>query len=419
MARGILAELNRMAKQAAREAERAQRAAERERQAAARRAEQARKAEERAAQQLARGREQERKRLEKEAKEAHAAAQTALVEEKNAELAEIYDEIDTLLQAPLDIADFVDLESLKGTAEHPPFDRTDLEEPIPAPVQLPEPPKPTLKLPSPPTGLSALFGKKKHERSVAAAKAAHERALEIWETTKTRQKTDYEKAVEDHQRREADRLQALEAEKERYAVESRAREDEVAERNAAVDKLIADLGYGVPEAIEEYVSIVLGNSVYPEHFQVKHEFSFDSATAELTLRVLIPPPGSISTIKAYKYTKTKDEISSTDLTQKACKDRYAGAVHQVALRTLHEVFEADRRGLIQTISLEVGTETIDPATGNQAYIPFIATGAERNTFVEFDLSAVVPAATLKHLGASVSKNPFALEAADTSGIRKS
>jgi len=38
-------------------------------------------------------------------------------------------------------------------------------------------------------------------------------------------------------------------------------------------------------------------------------------------------------------------------------------VHQVALRSFHEVFEADRRGLIRSISLEVGTETIDPATG--------------------------------------------------------
>ncbi len=418
MARGLLAELNRIAKQAAREAERRQTAAKRERQAAARRAEQARKTEERAGAQLARATQQERKLREKEARESHAEARMALVDEKNAELEEIYDEIDTLLQATLAIDDFVDLESLKGTPSHPPFDRTDLEPPIPPPVRLPEPPKPILKLPSPPTGLGGLFGKKKHERSVASAKATHEKALELWEATKTRHKAEYGEALENHQRREAERLRTLEAERERYAAECKAREEEVAQRNAEVDQLIADLGYGVPEAIEEYVSIVLGNSVYPEHFHVKPEFSFDSSTAELTLRVFIPPPESIPTIKEYRYTKSKDEISSTNLPQKACKDRYAGAVHHVALRTLHEVFEADRRGLIQTISLEVGTETTDPATGNHGYIPFVATGAERETFLQFDLSAVVPVATLKHLGASVSKNPSALEAADTSGIRK-
>ncbi|HEY9564096.1 MAG TPA: hypothetical protein VIR30_10040, partial [Nocardioides sp.] len=92
--------------------------------------------------------------------------------------------------------------------------------------------------------------------------------------------------------------------------------------------------------------------------------------------------------------------------------------HQVALRTLHEVFEAERRGLIQSISLEVGTETTDPATGIQGYVPFVAVAAERATFMAFDLSEVVPAATLQHLGAAASKNPLGLVPADVSGIRK-
>lgn len=419
MARGLLAQLNRIAKQAARDAERSRKTAERNRLAIARHAEQTRKANIKASTQLARAREQDRKRFEKAAIETHVAAQMALVEMKNAELAETYDDIDTLLQATLDIDDFVDLESLKGVVDHPPFDRADLEKPVPAPAPRPEPSKPMLKTPPPPSWFAALLGKKKYERSVLAAEVAHEKAISVWEAAKLEQQNEFEKAEKRHQLAEAERLQALAIEKERYAAECRAREEEMVERNAEVDMLIASLGYGVPEAIEEYVSIVLSNSVYPEHFPVVHESSLDSATAELKLRVLIPPPSSIPTIKTYKYTKASDEISTIDLTQKTCKDRYSNAVHQVALRTLHEIFEADRRGLIETISLEVGTETIDPATGIRGYIPFIATGVERKTFIEFDLSAVLPMATLKRLGASVSKNPFNLEATDTLGIRRS
>jgi len=419
MARGLLGDFNRIVKKAAREAAKQQRAAQRDRQAAVRRAQMARKAEERASAQLARATQQERKHLEKEARESHIAARLALVEEKNAELNEIYDEIDTLLEATLAIDDFVDLESLKSTVTHPPFGRPDLEQPIPRPVSLPQPSEPVLNLPPPPTGLASLFGKKRHERAVTSAKANHEKAMALWKITKTRNKAAHEEALESHQHREAQRLKALETEKERYAAECSARVEDVGQRNAEVDQLIADLGYGVPEAIEEYVSIVLGDSVYPEHFPVKHEFSFDQSTAELELRVFIPPPETIPTIKGYKYTKSKDEINSTNLSQKACKDRYAAAVQNVALRSLHEVFEADRRGLIQTVSLEVGTETTDPATGIHKFIPFVATGAEREMFLQFDLSAVIPLATLKHLGASVSKNPSALEAAETSGIRKS
>ena len=139
----------------------------------------------------------------------------------------------------------------------------------------------------------------------------------------------------------------------------------------------------------------------------------------MRLRVLVPAPDKVPSTNAYKYAKSADEITSTSLSQKACKDRYAGAVHQVALRSLHEVFEADRHGHIKTISLEVGTETIDPATGKETYVLFVATGAERDAFLELDLANVVPAATLGHLGASVSKNPFGLVAADGSGVRRS
>ena len=158
--------------------------------------------------------------------------------------------------------------------------------------------------------------------------------------------------------------------------------------------------------------------MYPDRFSVRHEYTFDPGTAELALRCLVPGPTEVPAVKAYKYTKSADEITEAALSQKAAKDRYAGAVHQVALRSLHEVFEADRRGLIRSISLEVGTETIDPATGIETYVPFVAVAAERDTFMSLNLAEVVPDATLAHLGAAVSKNPLGLVPADVSGIRK-
>lgn len=130
-------------------------------------------------------------------------------------------------------------------------------------------------------------------------------------------------------------------------------------------------------------------------------------------------PDQISTVKNYKYTKGTDEITPVGMSAKACKDRYSSAIEQVALRVPHEIFEADRRGLIGTISLEVGTQTNDPATGLAGFIPFVALGVGREKFMQLELSNVVPAATLAHLGASISKNPFGLMPANTSGVRKS
>lgn len=414
--RGFFAEMQHQAQVAARDNERAQAARARQYAAAVRESDRAHKAAERAAVQASRASAADRKQLEKAAKDAHQAAMQADVDERNSRLESTYEEIDTLLAATLDVDDFVDLEVLRQTAEHPPFDKPILETPILPPPPIPDPPEPRYVEPAAPTGL---FGKKKkHEEASAAARAEFEAAHRGWQAEMGLQPGRRQAVAEEHANAEVARVQHLEAERTRYAAECAAREAEVAEQNGALDALIANLGYGTTEAVEEYISIVLSNSVYPEHFPVRHEFTFDPGTAELALRCLVPGPNAVPTTKAYKYAKGTDEVTETDLPQKAQKDRYASAVNQVALRSLHEVFEADRRGLVRSIALQVGTETIDPATGVEAYVPFVAVGADRATFTSFDLSAVVPAATLAHLGAAVSKNPHGLVHADLSGVRK-
>lgn len=414
--RGFFAEIQHQSKVAAREAERERAAQVRQHAAAVREAERAHKASQRAAAQAQRASEAERKRLEKEARDAHVASMQATVEEKNTELAEIYDEIDSLLAATLDIDNYVDLEQLRQTVEHPPFSRTDLEQPIPPPPPIPEPSEPNYTEPPPPAGL--FNRKKKHAEEISAAQATYSRAHQAWQADMAALPARRQAVADEHARAEAERVRSLEEARAAYAADCEAREAEVTAQNVELDTLIANLGYGTTDAVEEYLSIVLSNSVYPDHFPVRHEFTFDPSSAELSLRCLIPGPAEVPAIKAYKYTKSTDEITETAMSQKAAKERYAGAVHQAALRTLHEVFEAERRGLIKSISLEVGTETIDPATGIEGYVPFVAVAAERDSFMAFDLSEVVPASTLDHLGAAVSKNPLGLVPADVSGIRK-
>lgn len=418
MARGFFAEIQRQVRIAENDRIRRERQAEREHATLVRRLEQAQKAEARAEAQLAKANAAERKRLEKEAKAAHIEAKEADVKERNDSLEAIYAEIDSLLASTLGRDDYVDLNKLRQLASHPAFDRPDLERPIPEPKPLADPAKPQLKLPDPPRGLAAMFGKKKHAEAVESAKRDHERALEKWRVQCRDAEARRRKDKEDHARMEAERLRKLEGARARYAREREAREVEAAESNANLDRLIANLGYGAADAVQEYISIVLANSVYPDHFPVSHEFAFDATTAELRLKVLIPGPNAIPEIKAYKYSKSNDEITATELPQKQCRDRYAGAVHQVALRSFHEVFEADRRGLIKTISLEVGVNGIDPATGHESYIPFVVAAAEREAFMGFELSAVVPAQTLDRLGAAVSKNPYGLVAVQRSGVRR-
>ncbi|TDN46408.1 restriction system protein [Curtobacterium flaccumfaciens] len=214
-------------------------------------------------------------------------------------------------------------------------------------------------------------------------------------------------------------MELLRAERERYDAECRLREAEVAEHNGEIDALIAGLGYGVTEAVEEYVDIVLANSVYPDTFEVTHQAEFDASTSEVLLRAIVPAPDAVPGVKSYRWVKATDDIVGSPATKKDINERYGDALAQVALRTLHEVFEADRRGIIQTVGLQVGPATKDPATGLDRFFPLVAVSASRDQFTQFDLGAVVPAATLDLLGAATSKNPAALTVVDPSGVRRS
>jgi restriction system protein len=384
--------------------------------AAARREQSARDAAIRSAALAQRTSEADRKRLEKEVAAAHAADMQAEVDHLNEELAATYSDLDGLLSATLDVDDFVDLEKLRVHAEHPPF-RSDLETPTAPPDEVVDPPEPSMRavvVPRSPFGRQ-----KKLDEDRAQAQAAYDAEHQAW-VHYVAQLPEYRTKLADyHAAVEAQRLQQLAAERQRYDGECAEREKEAAAQNAKLDELIAGLGYGTVEAVREYIGIVLANSVYPEHFDVEHEPTFDPSSAELQLKVLIPGPGTLPTIKAHRYVKATDQIAELEQTQKDSKARYASVVDQIALRTLHEVFEADRRGLIRSISLEVGTDATSPATGKSVYVPLVGVAATRDRFVEIDLSAVVPRATLDHLAAVVSRSPFDLVPASTSGVRRS
>lgn len=418
--RGLLASLIHSSQVAARERQRAQQTAARDHAAAMRRAEQAQQAAVRLGMLLARSSSAEKNRLEKEAREAHLAAKASEVERLNLGIQEVNADLDAILASTLAVDDYINLDTFRVRAEHPPFDARGSDVPTVAPLPLPDPPEPVFSAPMAPKGiLGSLFGKTKHEAAVEEARLAHERSTHVWEAQVKQSQTRRIVAHEAHARAEAERIAALAAHRVKYEADCARREAEAVEQNQKLDAFIANLGYGSPEAVQEYISIVLSSSAYPNHFPVEHEFTFDPPSAELRLKVLIPAPGMIAEIKAYKYAKSSDEITSTSLSQNAARDRYASVIDQVALRSLHEVFESDRRGLIRTISLEVGCHTLDPATGLPTYVPFIAVGAERAAFLHFDLAAVVPARTLEKLGAAVSKNPHGLVAAPVAGVRRS
>jgi len=417
--RGFFAELQHQNQLAAKSREQQASASARTQVAAQREAERARAQHARLVASLLKAWASEQKTAEREAKRLHEEAMVAEVMAMNAHLSNAYEEIDSILAATLAVDDYVDLEQLRAGAAHPPF-TSDNDRPSLPPPPLPAPPEPTYSPPlDEPSKLGGVFGaRKKWQQAEAQAKGAFEAAHASWRAEVAQLPARQQYLQQQYQLTESARLERLAADRARYEAECADRERQVVEANGRLDSLIQGLAYGVEEAIQEYVSIVLSNSVYPDAFPVEHDFEFSSALKELTLTALVAAPESVPATREFKYVKAKDEVAATGLPQKDIKERYRNAVTQVAVRTLHEVFESDRAGRVQTINLTVATETIDPATGLMKRTPLIGAAADRAAFVSFDLANVVPLATLQHLGAQISKSPYDLTPIDTSkGVR--
>lgn len=418
--RGFFAELNYQAQQAEKRRRQQEAAAVRAYNAAVLEAGRSAKAAERARNAAMRASAAEQKAAEREAKRLHVEARQAEVEAMNSELAATYEEIDRLLEATLEVDDYVDLESLQAVPDHPVFDPGKLGEPVPAVLPLILNNPPVYEEPPAPKGMAAAFGgKKKHAAAIEAAQAAFAERQRRYEQYRHERTAEHEKALQSREQAERDRLVKLSEAEQAYRAQCERREAETRAKNEELAKFINNLAFDVPAAIEEYVGIVLSNSVYPDAFPVDYEYSFDLGTRELTLNVSVPEPSALPSVKDYRYVKSTDEVTATQLSAKAQKDRYSSAVHETAVRTLHEVFEADRAGKIQSVALTVGVNRVAPATGLPETVPLVQVAVAREVFAQFDLSHVVALATLEHLGASLSKNPYDLVPADTGrGVRQ-
>lgn len=349
----------------------------------------------------------------------HEEMQRATAEMMTAEAADIFEQIDSILDATLDVDDYVDIESLKQTVENPPFGHEDLVKPVRAPKLEKPPAEPTFAPPPEPTGLSKLFGKKAHAQAVADAHAAwvakHKQWSDYVKHALPKKNAQLQAKHADAENTRQEKLASAQAEYERECAD-RARL--VEEANVQVEAFGKALAAGESDAVDQYVGLVLSNSVYPEVFDVDHDYSFDAELGELTVSATVPGPSGIPSVKAYKYVAAADEIRETQSTQKEQRERYNRAVAAVAVRTFHEVFEADRQERIKTISLTVKTNAINPATGLYEDFTFVRAAADREEFTQFDLSNVEPAETLAHMRSSVSKNAFGLKPVSTSrGVR--
>jgi restriction system protein len=328
-------------------------------------------------------------------------------ESQTEEIQEQLLEIDEILTATLKKDDYFNLEKLRKNVAHAEFTSKYLG-PEPEPVYALPAPKPEFKQP---LSLS-IFGwvlpggtKEKIEKK---AEFSHRSKLDIWEGSVASLDARNEKLREGWLAREEQRLKNLAENEKSYRAECLAHEIEIQKANAELDELIVGLPKGKKQAVETYVELVLSESEYPGDLEPEHEIAFDELNRELTIELKLHHLSAIPDTASFKFQKSTGEIVEKKQTQKEIRTRYESYVGNSVLRTIHEVLEADRDGVIRLVSLSAYVEHVSSGTGQLTKTTLVQVATDRDRFMSINLSNVVSLDTLGHLGAALSKNMVSL-----------
>lgn len=357
-----------------REAERRQRQESQALRRAEAEAERARKAYERAAA----AEEKDRQRLYAESR---AADVTALNEGLAVDLGRLV----SVLGETLDIDNFLDFATLKEVRKVPPWEPGNLATPLPAP-------SPTAFQPPSLTGMKKLMP------------GAKRRFSEQWEQGRR----PYEEALSQHALAERERQHGHAEAWRQYQEQIADLDRRLKDQHSEIDAFKTAFRAGQPRAVTEYFALVLQASNYPDGFPQQFRLAYDPGSKQLAVQYQLPGFGVVPAVAEYKYVRAGDKVTERPRPMRDQQALYKDVVAQTTVRTIHEVFEADRDELVDTIAFNGHVNTINSATG-QAENPCLVTlMATRDTFMKRNFQQVDALACLLDLSASVSKNPAEL-----------
>jgi restriction system protein len=322
----------------------------------------------------ARDSERQQRKMDRESGVTEAAERTA---QARSEL----EVLEGLLAHTLSINDAVDWESLK--------DRTPFSRPRPVPTEpsaLPREPLATDSDYQPVLGLLDKVVKSRREERVREAEQKFQAFHSAWE----KRRDEVLAANKELAAADAAALAKWEdAQRGHVAKQTRA--------NDAVDARRTAFEAVQPDAVTDCFELVLSKSKYPDSFPKEFELDYNPASKVLVVDYSLPSLDDMPTVKEVKYVQSRDEHVEVAIPESARTKLYDSVAYQVALRTLHELYEADTVGAVDSIVFNGWVSSIDKATGNPTNACILTVQAGRNEFQIINLAAVDPRTCFKSL----------------------
>jgi restriction system protein len=279
------------------------------------------------------------------------------------------DQLQNILRAALDAKHAIDLESFKHNDPY--------SEPEPQPARYldyPREPQPDDTHYQVSSGPGVTPGSPPFEQKQREAYEVYVRIYTAWAET-------VKKVEAENQKRYAAGVAAV----ERWNGDALKHRQVQAAYNEAIDRRKADYQAWLPEAVEDYCRQVLAASPLPDGLRREFDLQYFSETKTLLVEHLLPLPEGLPRVKGRKYIKTRDEFVEVLLSATALNRLYADVVHQICLRTIHELFDADLAGALGAVVFSGWAEATDATTGEKTRRCVAAVQAGKGEFQALNL----------------------------------
>ncbi len=327
---------------------------------------------------------------------------------KTNEAQKALDDLDNTLKHTLSVDDAIDWSSL--------IDKNKFSKPKPQkPKKIPKPRKPKLiKIPSEPEktepkyraklGLLDKVFSSRRIRKENEAKNSYKADFNSWVMAKKKAESDNSHSKLKYSKRlEAQEMENTEIELE-FANSIKLWEKEKANfeqkqksNNNKIQAKKEEYFNKEEGAVSDYCEMVLSNSCYPTYFPQEWDIEFHKETQILIVDYSLPDIESIPTLKNVKYVISRDEFSETHLSTVALNKLYDSLLYQIALRTIHELYEADVADALKSIVFNGWVDSVDKATGQNVNSCIMSLQATKKDFLSINLEKVDPKACFKQL----------------------
>jgi restriction system protein len=232
--------------------------------------------------------------------------------------------------------------------------------------------------------------KKSIENKNAALHAEWERAVERTKTENSGIRSWWEKRCEQVRAKHGEAMKEWEQRKEKFHERQK-------ETNAAIDQNRENYMAKEQGAVSDYCDSVLSNSIYPDYFPKEWDLDYNADTRTLVVEYDLPAPESLPTLKEVQYVQSKDDFKETHLSEKEREALYDNLLYQIALRTIHELFEADTADALDAVVFSGIVTGLDKTTGQNVTACVLSVLARKESFMQINLAAIDPKACFKSL----------------------